>query len=221
MATAMVPDELIHVENNVILTTKDLIRVQQLFNYLSTNLDKFRVGSEFVVLCGVHGSEEGRLMEAGGIFKHDYTTMFRWFNSEQHYNDFSPKSAKPFQLVAERKYQMGKVIEIASELDESKEDRYKLTDSSKMAIKNEFERILDVNKPTVLVLASCYSFRSEISNMLRSSGLYSALIASEDRGDITAGKLFCLDEDQKNLLRRVANDEGIKDVIVGGEYIKN
>ena len=54
MATGMVPDELIHVENNVILTTKDLIRVQQLFNYLSTNLDKFRVGSEFVVLCGVH-----------------------------------------------------------------------------------------------------------------------------------------------------------------------
>ena len=97
----MVTEELIHVENNVILTTKDSIRVQQVFNYLSTNLDKFRVGSEFVVLCGVHGSDKAELMEADDIFKHDYTTMFRWFNSQQHYNDFSPEGAKPFRLVEE------------------------------------------------------------------------------------------------------------------------
>ena len=59
--TSPVSDELFHVENNVILTTKDSIRVQQTFNYLSNNLDKFRVGSEFVVICGVHGSEKGEL----------------------------------------------------------------------------------------------------------------------------------------------------------------
>ena len=53
----------IHVEGNVILTTVNEISVQQVFNYLCANLDQFRVGSEFVVLCGIHGSPEGKLQE--------------------------------------------------------------------------------------------------------------------------------------------------------------
>ena len=63
MATSPVSDKLIHVENNVILTTTDKVRSQQVFNYLSNNLDKFRVGSEFVVVCGIHGAENGELKD--------------------------------------------------------------------------------------------------------------------------------------------------------------
>ena len=42
-------NERFHVENNVILTTKDEISCQQTFNYLCMNLDRFRIGTEFVV----------------------------------------------------------------------------------------------------------------------------------------------------------------------------
>ena len=80
-----------------------------------------------------------------------------------------------------------------------------------------FERILLLNKPIVLILASCWSFGGEISNILRTSGLYSALNLSEERGIITSGKLFQLDKEQKDLLRIVTNDPVIKDVIIFGK----
>ena len=89
MATLPVSDKLIHVENNVILTTKDKVRVQEVFNYLSDNLDKFRVNSEFVVVCGIHTSEKGEMKHGENGFKDDYETMFNWCNNETCYNNFS------------------------------------------------------------------------------------------------------------------------------------
>ena len=197
---ASVSDHKINVENNVILTTKDEITVQQVFNYLTPNLDRFRIGTEFVVVCGVHGSHKGELGKGDEDFRYDYEAMFRWCQSEKHYNRCSPKSAKPFQVIEERKYQMGRVVEVTSKPDETNDEKYVLTDASKEAIKNEFEKILS----------------SEISNMLRASGLYSALNLLEDHGEISAGKMFKLDKDQKDFLTSIAFDETIKDVIVDG-----
>ena len=216
MAPSADADELFHVENNVILTTKDKVTSQKTFNYLSTNLDKFRVGSEFVVICGVHGTERGRLMEEDQIFQHDYTTMFRWFNSQEPYDNFSPESAQPFQLIRLRNYKMGRVVNVESKLDE-RMNKYVLTDASKEDVVKEFERILESEMPTVLILASCWSFQSEISNILRSSGLYSALIASDERGEITARKLFRLDKEQQDVFKMISSDETIKDSIFGGK----
>ena len=102
--------------------------------------------------------------------------------------------------------------------DKTEKRIYLLSDDSKKKLQNEFERILASDTPVVLVLASCWSFRSEISNILRSTGLYSALIASEDRGNITAGKLFKLDNEQQDLLKEIANDASKKDIIIFGDY---
>ena len=205
-------DERIHVENNVILTTKDEISVQQMFNYLTKNLDKFRVDSEFVIICGVHGSPHGKLCKSDEDFRYDYEMMNRWFKNHKKYG----RQAK---IVEDRKYKMSTVIEVNSIKQEMKEGQYLLTDESKAKLQNEFERILSLDKPVVLILASCWSFRSDISNILRSTGLYSALIISEERGSITAGKLFQLDHEQKDFLREITQDDTKKDIFIFGEYI--
>ena len=80
-----VSDERFHVENNVILTTKDEISCQQTFNYLCMNLDRFRIGSEFVVICGIHGAPGGQMCEFDEDFRYDYESMFRWFHKEKQY----------------------------------------------------------------------------------------------------------------------------------------
>ena len=59
--------------------------------------------------------------------------------------------------------------------------------------------------------------KSEISQILRAAGLYSALDVSEERGKIMAGKMFKLDLDQQIFLRTVAYDFEKKDIIVGGK----
>ena len=205
-------DERFTVENNTIITTKDEVSVQHVFNFLSKNLEKFRVESRFMVVCGVHGSPEGQLKEYDEDFRYDYEMMYRWFNNHKKYS----LQAK---IVDDRQYHMGTVLELFSKEDETKPGKFSLTEISKQAIKAEFERILTLGKPIVLILASCWSFQSEISNILRSSGLYSALNLSEDRGMISSGKLFLLDPDQQEFLRTIMNDLEIKDVIIGGECL--
>ena len=217
MATLPVSDKLIHVENNVILTTKDKVRMQQVFNYLSNNLDKFRVGSEFVVVCGVHTSENKELKESDNVFKDDYETMFKWYNSQWHYDEFSPESAQPFELIEERKYQMGRVIEVTSKPDESNDGKYVLKDDSKAKLKTTFEEFLSKQVPIVLILASCFSFKSQICGILRSTGLLTVLNVLEERGDITNGNMFLLDPEQQEFFKIISDEElDIKDVIVGG-----
>ena len=162
-------DKRIHVENNVILTTKDEIHNQHIFNYISTNLDMFRVNSEFVVVCGIHGAPGGEMREGDEDFRYEYKTMFRWFHNERRYYKFAPKIAKPFQLVEERNYHMGTVVEIFSVEDPDIEGKYKLDEKSKLTLKTEFERLLVINRPLVLFLASCWSHKSEISDILRST----------------------------------------------------
>ena len=211
MATAApVSDHKINVENNVILTTVDEISVQQVFNYLTKNLDRFRVGSEFVVVCGVHGSDQGELKEGDEDFRYDYEMMFRWFKNRRKYNH-------QVQVVQDRKYNMGTVIEMNSVEYESEEGKYELDENSKHKLKTEFERVISLDKPLVLVLASCWSFNSEISTILRAAGIYSAINLLEDHGDISAGNMFRLDKDQKHLLQSIAFNETIKDVILNGK----
>ena len=208
----MASNEMFHVENNVIITSKCEISVQHVFNYLSKILDKFRVGSQFIVVCGVHGSKAGELKEYEEDFKYDYEMMFRWFKNHKKYSEQA-------KMVEERQYYIGTVLELNSVEHETEAGKFLLTESSKVAIKNEFERIRLLNKPIVLILASCWSFGGEISHILRTSGLYSALNLSEERGKITSGKLFLLDKEQQDLLTMVINDPMKKDVIIFGEYI--
>ena len=198
--------ERIHLENNVILTTKDEISVQQMFNYLCSNLDQFRVGSEFVVVCGIHGSEQGQILEPDEDFRYDYEAMFRWCNKERHYRRCAPHNAKPFHLIEERKYQMGHVVEVSSEKDKDHEGKFNLDEKSKNDLKTEFMRILGKNNPVVIILAVCWSHLSEISDMLSSAGLYSVIRMIEDKAAITNAKSFRLDDSQIGILKIIVDD---------------
>ena len=164
----MATNEKFHVENNVIITTKDAITVEEVSNYLKENFNNFKLGSEFVILCGIHGSKDGAMGHFDYDLVDDYRGMFERFLVAKHFQ----AQAK---VIKERKYQMGNVLTILSKPDRNHEGRYVLYESSKERIKIEFERVANAQKPIVLILASCWSFRSEISNILRSTGLYAAL----------------------------------------------
>ena len=204
-------NERIHVENNVILTTKDEISCQQTFNYLCMNLDRFRIGTEFVVVCGVHGAPGGEMLEADEDFRYDYESMFRWFHDAARYKKCAPKISHPFELVEQRQYQMGTVVEISSVENPNHKGRYNLDEKSKLVLKSEFERLLASKRPIALILASCWSYKGEISAILRSSGIYSTIRLVEDKADITLGKFFKLDSNQIDVLSTVAADHNQND----------
>ena len=157
------------------------------------------------------------LLEGDEDFRYDYEAMFRWFHKEKLYNRCAPKNAKPFQLVEERQYQMGTVVEVSSEEDPDHEGKYNLDEKSKLAVKTEFARLLSIKRPVVLFLASCFSHKSEISDLLKSVGLFAVMNVLEERGNITVGKLFRLDPEQQTFFRKILDEKlNIKDIILGG-----
>ena len=108
----MATNDKFHVENDVIITTKDAITVEEVSNYLKDNLKNFRVGSEFVVVCGIHGSECGDMGRFDYDLVDDYNGMFERF-----------LVAKNFQaqakVIKERQYLMGnahyeRIVKIAA-----------------------------------------------------------------------------------------------------------
>ena len=53
--------------------------------------------------------------------------------------------------------------------------------------------------PICVVFASCYSFQEPIKNFLFEKGVIADIDISKDRGEISGGRIFVFDEDQKEL----------------------
>ena len=202
---------------------------------MDEKLEDFRENTQFIVMCGMHGSEAGQLQKADMTLVDNYHKMFEDFHRH-------PELVK---IIKNRRYEMGIVLELRTKVKEvDKIDghgssqneleslpdntqcpttitNYTLQEHSKSAIKMLFNSLLSNQLPIVLILASCWSFQSEMSNILRASGLFSVLNVAEERGKITAGKMLQLDNQQQEVLRTIINDERIKDAILGGMNLVN
>jgi hypothetical protein len=58
--------------------------------------------------------------------------------------------------------------------------------------------------PTVILLAFCWSEKSELNDVLRSAGIYTGMILREERAQIIESRHVELDEGQKEVIRTVA-----------------
>ena len=102
-----------HVENDVIITSLDEISHRDVFNYLAENLENFRENTQFIVMCGMHGSKDGKLDKADMTLVDDYHSMFESFHDEEKY----PGLVK---IVKQRKYGIGIVLELRTKKKETK-----------------------------------------------------------------------------------------------------
>ena len=89
--------------------------------------------------------------------------------------------------------------------------------------KRRLDKILkdfkDQNCPNVLILAFCFSTKNELKHFMYQHGILSFATLKNERGEITDGKMFLLDKEQKDLIKTVVEDESIKDCILAGTYI--
>ena len=181
-----------HFEKNTIVTSTTNINKSDVEKYIVENLDNFREGSHFIVMCGFHGSPEGKLHQYDPVFMSQYESMFNYINKTY------------VNKIKERKYLMGDVIVL---MPIKKKGQYNLAVSDKNKILMKFQNdFLKKDKPYVFILASCHSYVNEVNNILRSYGLYAALRISEDRGELTNGRIFQLDEGQKHVLQKIVED---------------
>ena len=66
-----------------------------------------------------------------------------------------------------------------------------------------FNSMTERNKPYVILLAFCFSDRNQLTHYMGELGIISACFMKHERGEITRGRWFKLDEGQEDILRRV------------------
>jgi hypothetical protein len=95
--------------------------------------------------------------------------------------------------------------------------KYELTQTSKESISEKYEEVKESKEPHVIIYSSCWSYYSQITQIMRSCGLLSAIALKKDRGEITKGQVYQLNDDQKETLDTVTKEEK-KDVILSGKH---
>ena len=193
----------LHIENGIIYTFRDEINAFEVEEYLKERMYQYRIGTHFIVFCGYHTSDDGQLAFTDLNLVDHYEAMFKRLNHEC------------YDLIFQRHYKMETIIPLYSEKNDW--GKFTLTIQSKSEIKMLAEDIVMTKIPYILILASCYSHKSEVSNILRSSGIYSVLHISEDLGKLTKGKSFFLSPEQRDLLRLVSTQLCKKDIFIFGK----
>ena len=199
------PMNKLHIENGIIYTFKDEINAFEVEEYLIDHIYQYRIGTRFIVFCGFHTSDDGQLAGTDLNLVDQYQAMFDRLN-----NEFCT-------IIFERQYQMGKIVPLRSKKSDCV--NYILTSQSKSAIKMLAEDIVMTKTPYILILASCHSHRSEVSAILRSAGIYSALHISEDLGKLTMGKSFFLSQEQMDLIQLASTELNKKDIFIFGKNV--
>ena len=178
-------EEVFAVENMVILTSKIEIDANQWICHMKRYHWESIIrknNTRFLILTGTHGQVDGKIGQT------DYNMFLDY--------ECAIKGLKEYFKDDIDKYNIEIFLEdVGNYVEASKIYEEKLV----AAVKKY--------KPTVIGLAFCFTEKSEINDVLRAAGIYSILIMSRDRAEITEGKYIILDDRQKAIVNRVSNEK--------------
>ena len=83
------------------------------------------------------------------------------------------------------------------------ESEFHLSRLTKQDLKELADKICKQNRPIVLIFASCYSYYSSVKDFLAAEGVLAAININKDHGDISGGKIFALDPQQQEVLKKI------------------
>ena len=223
-------------ERNVIITTKDKITASVVEEYIKNNLKSYPQGSKFTVFCGHHHKKTGQMAHSESKIVAEYSSMFDNIIKEYKKCDCTHTNCDQCEkhcFWLEKKFEMGLVLPLFTISDDSQafeecmlEDecicgknckKFVLNQASKNSIKIISDYMMMSGCPNVLIFASCYSQKSEINNLMKASGLYSALLVAAERGDISCGKVFKLDPEQQTFLKMIAENSLLNTIVLMGK----
>merc|ERR1712016_324912 len=92
--------------------------------------------------------------------------------------------------------------------------KFVLNQASKNSIKMISDYMMISGCPNVLIFASCYSQKSEINDLMKASGLYSALLVAAERGEISCGNVFKLDSEQQAFLKKIVENSLLNTIVL-------
>ena len=178
-------------EHLVIITSNYENSAREWRTYLNERWNELvRKNSRILVLAGVHGTNLGKVGDNDpGLF-------------QDNVKQIQILKRKWAQDIDEKNVEVS-IVDVATYQDSNEMDNQKLIKSIK-----------DHN-PTILVLSFCWSKISDLNDVLRSAGIYTLLIMSEERAQITEGRYVILDDRQKEIVETVS-ENNTKNVFLWG-----
>ena len=205
-----------HSHKEIYITSTNSISAHELFLYLVPKFSRsnpiFPKYTVFYIIDGIHGGPDGKPHKTdGNLTQTFYFGLIKKLKSLCGFNDCSKckkgcdqKCDGPFMwndMAYDEKH-----IQIATDENfdwKTYQCTYTLSDLSKEHLKKLAKKLCKTKKPSVLIFASCYSKWSSINETLRSNGIFATLNISKDRAEVTDGKGFLLNSQQKEIINQV------------------
>lgn len=209
--------EIFHHQDNIFITTKYEITATQLQRYFMEQLSKDKIvypkGTTFYFIVGFHHSRNA--MQDGkpgpnddGLVK-DFEGVIE--NLKKFCGSLNCKFCKIFQCwkcastnppVWKRMAYKYEAVELSTKRGNEKET-YELTEHAINKLKGLSKRLCKQDGPSTFVFASCYSYFSIVSQILRAKGIISVAQLVKDLLEVTEGKVCWLDEQQLKVFTNV------------------
>ena len=184
-------------ENNVFISATEEINASELQEYVVELVQSgvLPSGTIFYLIGGIHHSKN----QAEEVFeaKTDFTLLHGFYHqlyTKVFHLDIWDEMNYDFSLIP---------ITCSEKLDHTTwETTYKLSEISIQELSKLARILLKGKNPSLIIFASCFSFESRIKDILYSKGVMASLSISRDKGQVTGSKLFSLDKDQQEIIKR-------------------
>ena len=207
--------------NQIFITATESINYLDVQNYLlpkiSRNAGTFAKGTIFYLLAGIHhhpsAKEDGKPSETDPTLLSSF--HYTLFNNLSNFCGYLEcKSCQEFRIDPcsssvwnDMEYEV-EVIPLytlpISDDSEDEEEIYELSKMSKNSLNSLSKKLRNQTSPSALIFASCYSMYSDITNILMSNGVLACMNISKDKGEVTEGKAFHLDTQQRKIIRQLS-----------------
>ena len=191
---------IVHDQNGHFITFTDEVDATQIVNYIEPKFigKEFLPGTEFIIVAGSHhGMKDGKVELGSMDFKLLQGFYYKLFNKLQGH-----KNSKGMAMWEELDYMRSLVpISAKENMDpETCESTYELSEVSRWDVKQLAKKLRKSKRPSIVIFASCYSFQSEIKELMIANGILASLNISKDRGMVSEGKMFSLDKQQQEII---------------------
>ena len=143
-------------------------------------------------LCGFHTAEDGLM---GSLVSTIHSSI------SKHLDDMEEELSNEIEKM---EYEFESVLLSAVPFrDNDGIMRYKLDRLGERNLRSKFLAVLESEDPHVLVFGTCFSKKSEVNDYITLCGLYPTLFLSADLGNVTEGKRFKLDDQQRDVIKQL------------------
>lgn len=206
-------DSKFHCENKIFISTKDSVNAREALKNLKVRIANgdFAEGTVFNVVCGTHHAKKDQKVQLGEIDPGLLQFYYLVFSQLKNFcGDLECTSCKKLNMKKckssiwdEMKFEC-EIVPIFSEKIPGDGSNYELSALSKDDLTRLSKKLCNQSRPSMLMFASCYSYFSDITDVLRGNGVVAALNIIKDKGDISQGRLFQLDSKQEQIIQTFA-----------------